>query len=277
MGLQPPKKKGFEVKDLTVGTGEEATKDSVVAVDVREFLRRGDEVSPSPLFGTRRVIDLGQRHCIAGLRYGIPGMRVGGTREITISPHLAYGKDGIPGTIPANALLRCCVELVEIRPHRAMLPQDWLAGKVLMVSRGRGAKSRQPEWRFSVHESGTTLLRFQPAPDDQPRETHWRQISIPFALDKVDEFIQEAIELPKQMPNECVDWNSGFIDMQDGGRVIKDKRSGAQCMVIEVRESGKTVLMIGVHEEGLTFRRSAFLRTVEDLTMPYLSADPAST
>jgi hypothetical protein len=272
MGLQTPKKKGFEVKDLMVGTGEEATKDSIVAVDVREFLRRGDEVSPSPLFGTRRVIDLGRRECIAGLRYGIPGMRVGGTREITISPHLAYGEDGIPGTIPANALLRCCVELVEIRQHGALLPQDWLAGKVLLVTRGRGAKSRQPEWRFSVHDRGATLLRFQPSPDDQ----HWRQISIPFALDKVDGFIQDAIELPKQMPNECVDWNSGFIDMQDGGRVVTDRRNGAQCMVIEVRESGKTVLMIGVHEEGLAFRSSTFHETLENLTMSYLSVDPTS-
>lgn len=48
-------------------------------------------------------------------------------------------------------------------------------------------------------------------------------------------------------------------------------------MVIEVRESGKTVLMIGVHEEGLAFRRSAFLGTLENLTMPYFSVDPAST
>ncbi len=43
--------KNIEIKDLTVGTGEEAAKDSIVAVNVREFLRRADEVSPSPMFG----------------------------------------------------------------------------------------------------------------------------------------------------------------------------------------------------------------------------------
>jgi FKBP-type peptidyl-prolyl cis-trans isomerase len=64
-------------------------------------------VSGLPLFGTKMVIDLGRRESIAGLRYGIPGMRVGGTREIVISPHLAYRAAGIPGRIPANALLRC--------------------------------------------------------------------------------------------------------------------------------------------------------------------------
>jgi FKBP-type peptidyl-prolyl cis-trans isomerase len=104
--------KNIETKELSVGTGEEATKDSIVAVNVREFLRRGGEVSPSPMFGPRMVIELGRRDCIAGLRYGIPVMRVGGIREIVISPHLAYGEAGIPGRIPANALLRCQVELI---------------------------------------------------------------------------------------------------------------------------------------------------------------------
>src|SRR5215469_4020920 len=135
--------KGVEIEDLAVGTGDEATRENVVVVSVREFLRRGDEVSPSPLFGTRMVIDLGRRECIAGLRYGILGMRVGGTREITTSPHLAYGEAGKPGKIPANALLRCRVELIEIRQHSALLPQDYLPGKVLMLSRGRGANAQQ--------------------------------------------------------------------------------------------------------------------------------------
>lgn len=125
--------KGIETRDLTVGLGDEATKESNVVANVRTFLRRGDEVSNSPLFGAKRVIDLGRRECIAGLRYGIPGMRVGGTREIVISPHLAYGEVGLPGRIPANALLRCEVELLEIRQHSGVLPQDWLPGKILML------------------------------------------------------------------------------------------------------------------------------------------------
>jgi hypothetical protein len=269
-----PQKKGIEVTDLTVGTGEESTSDSIVAVNVREFLRRGDEVSPSPLLGTRHVIDLGRRDCIAGLRYGIPGMRVGGTREIIVSPHLAYGEAGIPGRIPANALLRCRVELLEIRQHSALLPQDWLPGKVLMISRGKGASAPRLGWNFSVHEGGTTLLSFgESAPDGQHKHALWKQIPIPLEGAASTELIRSAIELPLQMPEDCVDWNSGFIDSQDGGRVIRDKRSGTSCMVIQVIETGKTLVMIGVHEESATFRQSAFFRTVEQLTMPYLTSD----
>jgi FKBP-type peptidyl-prolyl cis-trans isomerase len=42
---------------------------------------------------------------INGLFYGIDGMRVGGTRRLEIAPHLAYGERGIPGVIPAGAVL----------------------------------------------------------------------------------------------------------------------------------------------------------------------------
>ena len=42
---------------------------------------------------------------ISGLCYGMEGMRIGGTRRLKISPHLAYGERGIPGVIPPNAVL----------------------------------------------------------------------------------------------------------------------------------------------------------------------------
>jgi FKBP-type peptidyl-prolyl cis-trans isomerase len=42
---------------------------------------------------------------VNGLFYGIDGMRVGGTRRLEIGPHLAYGERGVPGVIPAGAVL----------------------------------------------------------------------------------------------------------------------------------------------------------------------------
>ena len=261
--MQSPKK-GVEIQDLTIGTGEEATRESVVAVNMREFLRRGDEVSPSPLFGIKHVIDLGRRECIAGLRYGIPGMRVGGTREITISPHLAYGEAGIPGRIPANALLRCRVELLEIRQHSALLPQDWLPGKSLMIRGPKGPNAKRPNWQLSVHENGTVWLTFDlSAPDNQGKQT-WKQIPIQLDVEKSAEIIREAIDLPKEIPGACVTWNSGLIDRHN-------------CMVIEVRESGIAVLLMGVLEEDSAFRDSAFSRAVLNLTVPHFCADQPST
>jgi hypothetical protein len=268
--------KGIETRDLTVGSGDEATKDSIVVANVKEFLRRGDEVSRSPLFGTKMVIDLGRRESIAGLRYGIPGMRVGGTREIVISPHLAYGEAGIPGRIPANALLRCEVELLEIREHSALLPQDWLPGKILMLRRCQKANDQQPGWTFTVHEAGNSRLSLNPIPDKQQKQVRWSEVPIPLEVEESAGLIRQAMDLPKEIPEDCVGWNSGFIDMQKGG-VIKDNRNGARCMVVQVMESGRNVCLIGVHEDSPNFLESAFYKNVERLIVPHLASSSAST
>ena len=54
---------------------------------------------------------------VAGLFYGIQGMRVGGTRTRRIAPHLAYGEQGVPGVIPANALLTAEIAVLAERPE----------------------------------------------------------------------------------------------------------------------------------------------------------------
>jgi hypothetical protein len=262
--------KGIEIKDLTIGTGNEATKESVVAVNVREFLRRGDEVNPSPLFGTRHLIDLRRRECIAGLRYGIPGMRVGGKREIIISPHLAYGEAGIPGKIPPNALLRCEVELLEIRKYNALLPQDWLPGKTLTLSGYRDHNDQSAGWSLRMHEGGNSLLVFgQTIPDKQPTQIRWTQIAITLDAQESAEVIREAMDLPKQIPADCVEWNSEFIEKRRGDE-IRDRRNGVRCLVVQIREDGTDMLIFGVHANSPQFRDSRFFRTIEQLIGPHL-------
>jgi FKBP-type peptidyl-prolyl cis-trans isomerase len=58
---------------------------------------------------------LGKRQVIAGLEYGVEGMRVGGRRTFQAAPHPCYRGDGVPGVIPANALLTFDVELLAVR------------------------------------------------------------------------------------------------------------------------------------------------------------------
>ena len=50
-------------------------------------------------------VRIDRRSLVNGLFYGVEGMRVGGMRRLEIAPHLAYGDRGVPGVIPANAVL----------------------------------------------------------------------------------------------------------------------------------------------------------------------------
>lgn len=103
---------GLKISELLEGTGDQVERGSSVSIHFRCFLNRGEQVSSS-YEGQPQQFVVGKRQMIAGLERGVIGMRVGGRREIVISPHLGYRERGAPG-IPANAVIRFEVELIEL-------------------------------------------------------------------------------------------------------------------------------------------------------------------
>jgi FKBP-type peptidyl-prolyl cis-trans isomerase len=101
-------------KDVVKGTGASAAKGDTVSIDVEGYLPKGDKV----LSEQGLVFALGSRRVIAGLEYGVQGMNVGGTREIRVPPHLAYGDKGT-ATVPPKAALRLVVKLNEVQKGKA--------------------------------------------------------------------------------------------------------------------------------------------------------------
>ena len=103
-------RKGIKIGIDEVGEGEVTESNTTVRIRYDLCLSRGDVVQK----GIETKVDLFRRQAIAGLRYGIEGMRVGGHRRFRASPHLAYGESGVPEMIPPNAVLVFDVELLEV-------------------------------------------------------------------------------------------------------------------------------------------------------------------
>jgi FKBP-type peptidyl-prolyl cis-trans isomerase FkpA len=101
-------------EDLVVGTGDEAQIGDTVSVHYTGWLEDGTQFDSSIDRGQPFDFTIGQGGVIPGWDQGVPGMRVGGTRRLTIPPDLAYGPTG-SGPIPPNATLIFEIQLLEIR------------------------------------------------------------------------------------------------------------------------------------------------------------------
>ena len=105
---------GVEFEDLAIGDGPVVGRGASVEVSYTLTLNQGDIVES----GKHCRFLLGERRVVAGLEYGVEGMRVGGERRIRVGPHLAYRDQPVPGKVPANAVLEFRVKLL-----RAELPK----------------------------------------------------------------------------------------------------------------------------------------------------------
>ena len=103
---------GVEYEDLTLGEGLPVAPGCVVHIVYDLMLNRGDSVQKNQTC----LFQLGERRVIAGLEYGVEGMRAGGTRRLRVGPHLGYRDEGVPGSIPANAVLEFHVTLLSVAP-----------------------------------------------------------------------------------------------------------------------------------------------------------------
>jgi peptidylprolyl isomerase len=81
------------VEDVVVGDGDEATPGTKVTVHyVGVAFRTGEEFDAS--WNRGQSIEFPLRGLIQGWQDGIPGMKVGGRRQLTIPPEQAYGPAG---------------------------------------------------------------------------------------------------------------------------------------------------------------------------------------
>jgi|SRR5271169_3887340 len=106
---------GLVYWDIRVGNGEVAKEGSRVRVHYTGWLTTGKKFDSSVDAGTPFDFRIGNGDVIKGWEEGVAGMRVGGKRQLHIPPALAYGAQGYPGAIPANATLIFDVQLLAVQ------------------------------------------------------------------------------------------------------------------------------------------------------------------
>ena len=109
---------GLIINDTVVGNGDTAFAGKQVTVHYTGWLfyggERGKKFDSSKDRGDPFDFPLGAGHVIKGWDEGVQGMKVGGSRTLTIPPNLGYGARGAGGDIPPNATLIFDVELLEV-------------------------------------------------------------------------------------------------------------------------------------------------------------------
>lgn len=101
-------------EDLKVGDGAEATATSTVRANYMGWLADGTIFDSSVSGGVASPIEFPLSGVISGWSEGVPGMKVGGVRKLTIPAAQAYGAQAV-GKIPANSPLVFIVELIEVK------------------------------------------------------------------------------------------------------------------------------------------------------------------
>ncbi|OFX14816.1 MAG: hypothetical protein A2516_04655 [Alphaproteobacteria bacterium RIFOXYD12_FULL_60_8] len=143
------------VKDLTIndaleGRGPPARVLDTVEVHYTGWLMDGTKFDSSRDRGQPYAFTIGMGDVIPGWDLGVPGMKVGGKRELLIPFDLAYGPAGRGKTIPPKADLRFEVELVAIAPVKF---QD-IGNDDLKAWKAKGAKIIDLRRPLEAQESG---------------------------------------------------------------------------------------------------------------------------
>lgn len=108
----------YEVVTVAAADAPKAQAGQNVKVNYTGWLEdngaQGAKFDSSADHGTPFVFELGKGQVIKGWDEGVALMAVGEKVRFTIPAPLAYGEQGVPGSIPANANLIFEVELLEV-------------------------------------------------------------------------------------------------------------------------------------------------------------------
>ena len=107
---------GLIIEDTKIGDGQEIKPGDTVTMHYTGYLEDGTVFDSSKQDNREPFsFTVGAGQVITGWEEGVPGMKVGGERILTIPSDLAYGDFGIPGAIPPKATLKFEIEALSVQ------------------------------------------------------------------------------------------------------------------------------------------------------------------
>lgn len=105
----------LKIEDLVIGKGSDVKSGDTVVVHYTGWLENGQKFDSSHDRDQPFEVKIGVGYVIKGWDMGIPGMKTGGKRKLTIPYEMGYGKYGAGDDIPGFATLIFEVELIKIK------------------------------------------------------------------------------------------------------------------------------------------------------------------
>ncbi|MBI2443461.1 MAG: FKBP-type peptidyl-prolyl cis-trans isomerase [Candidatus Levybacteria bacterium] len=105
----------LKIEDLKVGEGPEVKDGDTVVIHYTGWLKDGTKFDSYYDRHQPFEAKIGVGYVIKGWDMGVPGMKAGGKRKLTIPYQLGYGKYGVDPDIPGFATLVFEVELLKIK------------------------------------------------------------------------------------------------------------------------------------------------------------------
>jgi FKBP-type peptidyl-prolyl cis-trans isomerase len=112
-----PAEGGLVIEELKIGTGPEIQPGGMGVVNYHGTLKEGGAMFDSTYDASANHVQpfaVPLDRMIEGWKKGVPGMKVGGVRRLTVPYAMAYGEAGQPPKIPAKADLVFIVELLDV-------------------------------------------------------------------------------------------------------------------------------------------------------------------
>lgn len=196
---------GLKYYDLEAGEGDSPEQGDILEIHYTGWLEDGTKFDSSLDGGNPIMFKLGQGQVIAGWDEGVSTMKLGGKRQLSIPPELAYGEEGAgEGIIPPDATLIFDVEL-------------------LGILKGSPDAPSEIDGEYTETDSGLKYYDLEVGEGDSPREGDTINVHYTGWLEdgtKFDSSLDRGMPISFELGQGQVipGWDEGLSTMKPGGK-----------------------------------------------------------